>query len=482
MKQTGKDNTIWIILGVILAIVVVAKLPFGGAQAIYGTTDLVSCQSQLALQRSNYPNGYTTECTLITQSILTCMESCGSISSTWIDDYMFVYDTSSTPTTLESCITACFGGGGGTSCSDTDGGNYPNTAGRVAGTSASGSYDYIDYCVSDGTPEGSITEWYCSGTSLQGGTVKCASGRQCTGSSSTTGSTAAYCKVDTDPCAGISCDNECDGTTGLYYNGQCLVDGNSHICAYDHKSCTDGCSNGQCTDWSVCTTGEISYDCATINGCTARKTCSNGQWGLCAKADSTCGSAIKCSDTTSSGGTAYFSAGEKRSCTISSCSGIKTCGNSGQWGECIKVDSSCGSTVNSTYCPYKFTAMTGGGFTVENLANQDNPRCIPENCSYIEKSGFSTTIASLMTGLPQKIVSTCCEGSVKEITGGFDIKYMGISLARQETGVCQKETGFCSWFGFLKDALPDKAKEYSCTIGIGAIAIVFLVILKGMVR
>jgi hypothetical protein len=206
----AKDNTIWILLGIIVFAVIAMKVGPGllGTQAIYGTTSMAACQSQLALQRSNYPDGYTTECTQITQSILTCMEGCGTTSSGWIDDYMFVYNAAGTPTTLESCRAGCFGGGsGGNSCS------------------------------------------------------------------------------------GVTCSNYCSGT-GRYYNGQCLVsndDPTQHLCAYDFQSCTNGCSNGVCNSASVCTTGEISYDCADINGCDARKTCSNGQWGSCVKTVSSCG-------------------------------------------------------------------------------------------------------------------------------------------------------------------------------------------------
>ena len=421
----AKDNTIWIILGAIILILVVTYGPglFQKQAILY---DCNVCSSNSAV---------------IANEQVSC-EAAG-----W---------TCSVSGTCLSCSQ------GGYSCTDTDGGKLPNTGGKAYGNHAGTSFSYYDYCVDSST----VYEYSCTGTSLNLEGIVCASGRTCVD-----GANGDYCKpVSCTPNWQCSAWGTC--TAGTQYRtcddlNNCGITTNEPAVS---QSCTVSCSG-------------TAPDCTTLDGCAGKTSCINGGWtGACVKTDSNCGSATKCSDTTDSGGVAYFNMGEKRVCFIDSCSGFKTCGSGGIWGICIKIDTSCGNSVNGSRCPYTFTGMEGGGLKVENLADQSNPRCIPTNCSYVETSGLGLDLGGILTQLPNKLVSTCCAGSVKKVTGGYNIVFYGITLDRRETGICTEESGFCTWFGFLKDALPPEMDSYSCMIGIGAIGIVFLIILKGFAR
>jgi hypothetical protein len=402
----AKDNTIWIILGVILAVVVVAKFGPGLFQTqsmlTNGFSTQSACQASLDSDKASYPQGYYSGCVLVTSSINTCLNGCGSntYSLTGKYNYEWGIDGQAAMSTVEKCRATCLGGGSQVTCTD------------------------------------------------------------------------AKCKTDNP--------NQCyGGGSGTYWqasNSHCVAATNS--CEYDLVQCTEGCNGAVCGVAPECTQNS---DCLPVAQLT--QTVLNEQgfcdldthkcvnycyvlWGgVCTKkygadCDVECAfggnrdSATKAACQAAIGTTAY--SGCKDQCTETA-----DCGGTGHI--CVEkkcVDIDCPITINSNWDTFWSSVNWPG------LANT----CAPESCNYITPTGI---IQANIRVVP------CCTGLVQEKQGALT----GSSfVAGGEYGTCVKESGFCSWFGILKDALPDKAKQYSCTIGIFLIAIFLLVLLKGVAR
>jgi hypothetical protein len=400
----AKDNTIWIILGVILAVIVVAKVGLFQSQSVLYNCN-IPCSAGIGLTAvNNEKAGCSGTCTVA---------QCGSTSAyslTCVD----VGTCSSS--NLAACPTV------GSLCVD--------STGYASGPTCTTCNYVCDNAIK--VPSGSGYVYYCD----VDGVSSCASGCDSSTNACIT-PTPKYCySSSTEICSSCS--------TGSYSTLQaCQV---------------SRCGDGTCQVWE--SVSSCSSDCSSAlkwcydyNSDQCGQTCTNGDTTevLCLQNQKIC----------------YCV--EDRVCvkhTGSSCVSGCTLKTGGDTDATIKAR--CEAGIPPIECPFLVPATTNTNPLISvNVAGLDFSKCAGETCGYLSAS---SSIFGSNTELP------CCEGLTKVKKG--DASILGGLLAKAEWGICTKESGFCSFFGFLRDALPEQAKEYSCMIGIAGALIVLLILVK----
>lgn len=196
---------------VIIGIFIWHGIPQG--QYMYLTPTQANCDAKLITDRGQYADGsFPTSCVQITSSMVDCDTACGGTYSTWVESgdvgqwsFVAMQRMTSEPNpycgysaadkTSFKCYFHCVhnqvfdDSKCAVACVDTDGGNNPLVAGRVIQSSGT----YVDNCMANGQ----LSEWYCGTGGLQQSIQTCPAGTSCVGTTSFTGSPAAYCSSGT---------------------------------------------------------------------------------------------------------------------------------------------------------------------------------------------------------------------------------------------------------------------------------------------